>query len=449
MANVKMAYSIQNQPAVGLQLLTRMVTKWMLCTYLNIRAGQNRIITPIFFLLRCSDSQGFCCKCPTFGGDDIARGYRDCSYSLAWLSEGTPGSAHCLRYDDSWWYRGYQIGQYQIDFEIQVHIHQSSESHQNTTGEQASSTSTSTLILSPSQMSALSLQEGIHVQMVGDFASYAEIESLRNHWLMIPVQPGLSPNEIFSSNLDMWMVFPPSKVSTSGECDKIGVSYSSFKFQSNPCSRPFESCLTNQIYHFEMGDQSRMSEGLKPLYNIQRFGGGSANEGQLRQLSNGLSLKLPLMQIRTSLVQLSIKADNIQYVTNVGQGTIVAASICNFAGTECGQFEAISENGYLNILVNNTIAGDAMIHVSVINCSANIFPVLQHSAAVKGLSTRKFTFEIRATTDLTSNCTCNIVVSNSMSVVTDTRTIEFSLLPTKYSPQPDQSDIDDLVRSLL
>lgn len=403
-----------------------------------------RIIYGLGFF--CSDSQGFCCKCPTFGGDDIARGYRDCSYSLAWLSEGIPGSAHCLRYDDNWWYRGYQIGEYQIDFEVQVHIHKTYRVGGNTTHEQSNSTSTTTLVLSPSQMSAQSSE--IHVEMIGDFASYAEIESLRNHWLMIPLQPGLSPNEIFSSNLGMWMIFPSSKVSTQGECDKIGVSYTSFKFQSDRCSKPFASCLANQIYNYDVEDQSRLSEGLTPLYNIQRYGGGPANQGQLKQLSNGLSLKLPLMQMRTSLVQLSIRADDLQYVTNVGWGMIVDTGMCNFAGTECGHFEAISEIGYLQVFVNNTSTEDAMIYVSVVNCSSNILPVLQQRAAVKGLGEKSFTFEVKATTDFASNCTCNVTISNSLAVVTDSKLVHFSLLDTKYSPQPDQSNIDDLVREI-
>jgi hypothetical protein len=400
--------------------------------------------TVIRFCILCSDSQGFCCACPSFGGDDIARGYRECSYSLSWLSEGTPGSAHCLRYDETWWYRGYRIGKYQVDFQLQVHIHQTYKSYSNTTEEELNSTSTTSLVLSPSQMSARN--SDIHIEMVGDFASYAEIESLRDHWLMIPIQPGLSPNEIFSSNLDMWMVFPSSKVSTQGECDKIGVSYTSFKFQPDRCSKPFGSCLSNQIYHFEMEDQSRLSRGLTPLYNIQRYGGGPANQGQMSQVADGLSLKLPLIQMRTSLVQLTIKADDLQYVTNIGQGVVVSSGICNYAGTACGQFEAISEIGYLQVLINNTITEDAMIYVSVMNCSANILPVLQQSAAVKGLGIKRFTFQLRATTDLASNCSCNITVSNALAVITDTAFVEFSLSNTKYSPQPDQSEIDDLVR---
>lgn len=336
---------------------------------------------------------------------------------------------------------------YQIDFEVQIHIEKTHQIHDNLTDAQETpESSTKTLVLSPSQMTARSKQDGIQVEMIGDFASYAELESLRDHWLMIPIQPGLSPNEIFSSNLNMWMVFPPSLVSTIGECDKIGVSYTSFKFQSDRCSRPFESCLSNQIYHYQLEDQLRLSKGLKPLYNIQRFGGGQANQGQLRELSSGLSLKLPLKQMRTSLIQVSIKADGFRYVRNVGHGVIVEASICNFAGTKCGEFEAISENGYIEVHVNNTFAEDAMLHVSLINCSSGIMPVLQNSAAVKGLSMRKFTFKIQATTDLALNCSCNIIVSNALAAITDSRIITFSLAQTRYSPQQEQSDIDDKVR---
>ena len=120
-------------------------------------------------------------------------------------------------------------------------------------------------------------------ELVGDFAAYAELSSLRDHWLMIPVQPGLSPNQIFTSNLDMWSIFEQSLVSTNGECDKIGVSYTAFRYQTEACDRPFGSCLNNQIFHYEMEDQARAARGLSPLYNIRRYGGGTDNVGQALQ----------------------------------------------------------------------------------------------------------------------------------------------------------------------
>ena len=383
------------------------------------------------------DSQGFCCRCPIFGGEKIPRGYRDCTYSLSWLTEGTPSSAHCLKYDDNWWYRGYKIGQYQIDFEVQIIIRKysiGSESNESLALEE-------TLAVSPSETLQRSQSADIMVELVGDYDSYAEIESLRDHWLMIPVQPGLSPNEIFSTNLDMWMVLPPSKVSTTGECNKVGVSYAAFKFQgSDPCSQPLGSCLQHQIYDFEIEDETRLKNGLAPLYNIQRYGGGLNNKGQVKSDDSALMLKLPLIQMRNSVIVLSMNAKDVQYVAHVGHGVITSSSICDYSGKTCDAFEAISGIGYLKIWINNTVPGDALIHVSVVNCCDAVVPVLQSSAAVRGFQEMSFSFEIKASTDVSTNCSCEIVVKNSLSQVTDSESVEFSITSTRYSPQPEQSD---------
>ena len=407
-----------------------------------------------------ADSQGFCCKCPSFGGEKIYRGFRDCSYSVSWMLEGTPSSAHCLRYDDNWWYRGYQIGTYQIDFEIQIQITRSATVHADevdsatprpssettvdaidnatlaTLDEGATTFSgkdtSETLTLSPVQTIATSSRGDVLAELVGDFAAYAELSSLQGHWLMIPVQPGLSPNQILSSNLDMWSIFDSSMVSATGdECDKIGVSYTSFRYHTDACNRPFGSCLNNQIFHFEVEDQSRMSRGLVPLYNVQRYGGGSTNIGQAHQRADGLVLKLPMTSMRSSVVTLSIVADELNFVTNAGRATIAYASLDDFA--------AIHESGILRVSVNNTMNKPAMFYVSVINCTADLLPILQQSAAIEGGATRGFEFSVRAKTDLaTTNATCSVIVANALGVVTDRQTIQFSMNATMYGPLADQ-----------
>ncbi len=369
------------------------------------------------------DSQGFCCKCPSFGGDSIYRGFRDCSYSMSWVLDGAASSAHCLRYDDNWWYRGYQIGTYQIDFQIQVHI------------DAPTLNTTETLTLSPVRTVAPSGRGDVVAELVGDFAAYAELSSLRDHWLMIPVQPGLSPNQIFTSNLDMWSIFEQSLVSTNGECDKIGVSYTAFRYQTEACDRPFGSCLNNQIFHYEMEDQERAARGLSPLYNIRRYGGGTDNVGQALQGPDGLLLKLPMAQMRSSVVTLSIKADDMTFVTNAGRATIVDASLDEFA--------AIDESGRLRVSVNNTSAKPAMFHVSVVNCTAELLPMLQQSAAVEAGGLRTFEFDVRARTDLAAtNATCAVVVSNALGDVTDTRAVNFTMTATAYAPLPEQGTPD-------
>ena len=62
----------------------------------------------------CRNSQGFCCNCDlgltlsgTFegGSSQLQRGNPNCNFlSNGLFLGGVPGSAHCLRLDDSWWF---------------------------------------------------------------------------------------------------------------------------------------------------------------------------------------------------------------------------------------------------------------------------------------------------------------------------------------------------------
>jgi len=279
----------------------------------------------------------------------------------------------------------------------------------------------------------------------GDLASYAEIESLKGHWLMIPLQPGLSPEDIFSSNLDMWQIFPPSMVSLTGECNKIGVSYTSFRNQPNACDQQIGSCLSNQIYHLTEQDAKRASEGLKPLYSIQRYGGGSQNVDQIQSVKSGLSLKLPMRQTRTSILTATISADNLQFVTNLADGKIGETKVCTFDGIRCGSFEAIAGTGYLHITIQNLGKLGAMFRVSIINCSTGILPILEQQGAIQPEKDKIFTFELLAETDIETNCSCTAIVKNVAGEVMDSTVFHFMINKTDYEPNPEQSDLDDKV----
>ena len=359
---------------------------------------------------------------------------------------GRPGSAHCLRYDDNWWYRGYAIGNYRLDFEIQVHVTRSRPNQ--TSGETTrieSPWETETISLSPSRMSATSSDNSIYVELLGDLASYAELESFKDYWLMIPVQPGVSPNEIFSMNLDMWTIFPPSKVSTTGDCDKIGVDYAHFRHQVSKCDAELGSCLQNQIYDFELEDERRIKQGLEPLFNIRKYGGGYENKNQIQNSGPGLSLKLPVKQIRSSIVVLTLKADDVHFITNIGQGAIEEIKLCHNSSGICDTFEAITGVGFLEVTLRNNGTIDAAFLISIINCTSGILPVLEQRASLKAGESSSLVFELQAEFDVAFNASCLIQIRNALGIATDQRRVSFSIGQTKYNPIPDQSDLGNKV----
>lgn len=409
------------------------------------------------------DSEGFCCRCPTLGGATIPRGWLSCSWKPGWLTSGVPGSAHCLRYDDYWWYRGYQIGPYQIDFDIQVQINSSQiqsspplpPSPPGLPPPNSSRPKTQQVLsVNPSQTYTINADRSVSVQLLGDLQSYSQIQVLDGYWLMIPIQPGLLPDQIFTSNLDMWVVLPPNLVTTTGECNKVGVSYSAFRYQGDACNKPLGSCLSNQIYDLGVQDSARIASGMPPLYNITRYGGGWANTQQLTSsapgngYSNvtgstgaGLVLRLPLAGVRTSLVTLEVSADSLQLVTNLAPGKILSWQVCTFDNVHCGSFEAIAGQGYLQVEVENTGSVPADFIVSAIHCSPGILPVLEQRVTIAAGATAQVTLQITAGTDQAGNNTCSAIVTDAQGLIADSTEIHFYTNSTAYAPPPSQSNL--------
>jgi len=436
------------------------------------------------------DSQGFCCTCPTFGGYPIYRGYRSCSFSDSWQPWNIPGSAHCMRYDDYWWYRGYVIGTYQLDFNIQVfinitEIHQgnkitspspspvSSLSYSQTISSPApaaparspssrvatiadaspptvsSSTSNSSqeeLQINPSRGFVINSDRSVSARLLGDLDSYRQIQSLDGHWVMIPVEPRVDPNLIYSQNEDMWVILPPTMVTLTGECNKVGVGYSAFRIQSEKCDQPLGSCLRNQLYDLGEKDNARVANGMEPLYNITRYGGGKQNIDQIKEGADNLSLRLPIKGIRTSLVTLEVKADDVQLVVNRAPGKILSSEVCTFDGVICGGFTAISGTGFLKCKVQNTGAVAAEFRAGILGCSGGVLPAVEEYATIAPAGIHDFSFDIRMESDQEGNRTCTVVVTDAAGDIADSTMVSFYTNATEYEPPPDQSDLDDKVR---
>jgi Male gamete fusion factor len=400
-----------------------------------------------------------------------------------------------MRYDDYWWYRGYVIGTYQLEFNIQVAINITDVHKTNTSSSPSPSpapvssvssfsitapaaasdaslpssdtpptatiavatpptpsNSQETIQITPSRGFVLNSDRSVSVRLLGDLDSYRQIQNLDGHWVMIPVQPGIDPNKIYSQNEDMWVILPPTMVTTTGECNKVGVSYTSFRIQSEKCNQPVGSCLRNQIYDLGEEDNARIADGMEPLYNITRYGGGFKNLNQIDEGENNggaLSLRLPIKGIRTSLVTLEVKADDVQLVVNRAPGKILSSEVCTFDGVHCGGFTAISGTGFLKVKVQNTGAVAAEFRAGILGCSGGVLPAVEEYAAIAPASTHNFTFDIRMETDQEGNRTCTVVVTDSAGDIADSTMVSFYTNSTVYEPPPDQSDLGDKVRKML
>lgn len=338
------------------------------------------------------------------------------------------------------------IGQYQLDFDIQVYVNTSAPGASNATTNPQGSTM-EVLSVNPSSTFILNSNRTVSVQLLGDLDSYQQIQVLDGYWMMLPVQPGLDPNQIFTSNLDMWVILPPTMVTTTGECDRVGVSYAAFRNQADGCGQPIGSCLNNQIYDLGEADNARIAAHLEPLYNITRYGGGWQNVRQIAADSDGggLSLRLPLQGMRTSLVTLEVRADDVQLVTNRAPAKIISSQICTFDGAVCGSFQAIATKGLLRVAVNNTGLVPADFWASVLSCSAGVLPVGEEFATIAPGQVYTFTFDIQMETDQQGNRTCTVTVTDSAGDIADFTDVHFVTNATYYEPPPSQSDLGNKV----
>jgi Male gamete fusion factor len=223
-----------------------------------------------------------------------------------------------------------------------------------------------------------------------------------------------------------------------------------FRYQTMRCDRPVGSCLGNQLYQLGLADEERIAQGLEPLYNITRYGGGSLNTRQVSASTGGggLALRLPLKGVKTSLVTLEIVADNVTLVVNRAPAKIITSEVCTFDGVVCGGFQAIATRGFLHVAVQNMGTVAAEFRASVTECSEGVLPVQEEIAAIGAGASYNFTFDLFMETDQAGNRSCSVVITDAEGGIADATTVMFYTNATGYEQPPDQSDLGDKVRCL-
>eukprot|EP00887_Chlorella_sp_A99_P005310 scaffold1.g5310.t1 len=363
------------------------------------------------------DSQGFCCRCDTA---------------------------------ENWGFkRAYRVGTYQLGFSVALNVTTAvRDPALNGTGTAVNRTS-EVVRVDPSAPFAADSTRALSAKLLGDLESYGQIADLSDKYLFVPIYPNEGPQEFLSRHREEWMIVEPTLVTQNGlECDKIGVSYTAFRnAQANRCQVAQGSCLRNQLYDMYWGDVDRMKRGLGPLYLIGRYGGGNDNTNQMvaSQIPGGLqlSLSLPIATVKTSLLTITVKADDVVLVTNRSP-----AVVCTY-NAACGGFETLATSGYLHAEISNVGYIAADYTVSVVNCTAGVLPVLVRGrecmaqfASIGPQSTRRFTFELKMETDQAiGNATCTVAVTDSTGGFTATSDVNFYTNATQYEELPQQSDL--------
>eukprot|EP00731_Ephydatia_muelleri_P027288 Em0019g161a len=186
----------------------------------------------------------------------------------------------------------------------------------------------------------------------GDFSTTSRLPSFSSKYLLVPDWRA-SPKPEVSKNSQQggakeWLIVDKHMVRWEGDtCNKIGSDYYAFITQENRCYQKADSCF--QVTPKGIFKTAKELEAAKqpnfyfpPFYGDFIGGGAQTGKGDPQDFQ----LVYRSSQAYQSLVTLTFVADSVYFVTNVGQGRIVEATI--------GDFMALSGSSPLNVVIQNT-----------------------------------------------------------------------------------------------
>lgn len=374
-------------------------------------------------------SQGFCCDCgmcATLGFCEAgARANNACNVFDRYTS------ASCLRFGPRW-YSGYTIGTYGTWFTLNVSL--SMNVVAAATDRTLNSASTvephsAMLYLNPANTGDSSSTFGATARLVGSFAPTDQPMNLMESMLFIPSVPADDDRAL--AGPAEWMVVRRSLVTLDGtECNKIGVSYEAFAAQGNACNLQSGSCLNSQLEDLRTDDMTTIANRGVGQYMatslgdfaVERFleGGASATSSPyITYVASSPS---------STMVTITISADDLQYIVSVATGKIVSASLNKET------LEMSTKDGILTASVMNTGSLSARFMVGVLNCTDGVMAMAAQSASIREAETRSFQFRVYMETvgdNGTANCT--VVLRDAEERIVDTATVAWAVLAVQQT----------------
>jgi len=189
-------------------------------------------------------------------------------------------------------------------------------------------------------------------------------------------------------------------------CNKIGVSYEAFRLQPSACSAPVGTCLSAQPDDYFQEDDQKRARGEVGQYLLEFVAGAEASVVRIDDSSSNLLLQISMGVIETSVITLTVSADDLVFISNRSPGRILVAYV--------EPFESLSRDGVLVARVANvgTLAADYDITVG--ECSSNISPILSQRVSLAVAQEKELRFAIYTTTYLAAENYCKISMYNAL-----------------------------------
>ena len=240
------------------------------------------------------------------------------------------------------------------------------------------------------------------VELAGELAGYQEIPDLSNYILYIPSSPDTHPFvKDYQHNM---LLVPREEVSfDGGDCDKVGVSFHTFRAQeAKSNTREFGDCLHNQLFHKLNSDLQKLS--MNPDAETSYLVHGKKIFKGSMEFKQGMEKILeyrPTSSDEKSLVAITANFESVsvKLVETESLGIIVEADVKTF--------ESMSKNGTMVIQVQNH--GDLKTNylVSVTECNMNIDGAIpQQSVNLVPGETAVLYFDIHTTFNMDNSNEC-------------------------------------------
>ncbi|GAB4836682.1 Transcriptional activator [Ancistrocladus abbreviatus] len=216
------------------------------------------------------------------------------------------------------------IGQRSLGFSVQIEV--------------KAGPKTSKVVVGPNNRTAISNDNFLRVNLIGDFVGYTNIPSFEDFYLVTPRQGGAGQPQDLGSNFSMWMLLERVRFTLDGlECNKIGASYEAFNGQPDFCSSPFWSCLHNQLWNFH--------EDAGPH-----------------------SFSIGITEVLNTNLLIELRADDIEYVYQKSPGKIL--------GIMVPTFEALAQFGIAKVTAKNIGEVEASYSLTMhLLLSKSVFPL--------------------------------------------------------------------------
>ncbi|KAL6544038.1 Transcriptional activator [Orobanche gracilis] len=319
------------------------------------------------------NTQPTCCPC-----GDQRRVPSSCGNFFDKLMKGKANTAHCLRFTDDW-FHVFGVGRRTVGFSIRVEVKTKSK--------------TMEVVVGPENRTAISHDNFLSVNMLGDYVGYTDIPSFDDVYLVIPRQGGPGQPQTMGNNFSMWMLLERLRFTLDGlECNKIGVSYDAFNAQPDFCAAPFWSCLHNQLWNYWDADQTRVSQNQVPLYGVQGRNAGS------------YAFSIGITEVLNTNLLIELAADDIEYVYQRSPGKILGITVPSF--------ETLTQFGTGTITTKNVGEVEASYSLTF-DCTPGVGKMEEQFYTMKPKEVKTRSFKLYPTTDQAAKYACTAILKDS------------------------------------